>query len=144
MGPVNPCYPVCVALRRYDEKPNHLGGKCCKDFAGDLAKQSPWSRALGCFAALTVTTVIEACVGTVVANYTDTIRVIPLLTSFIGIISAVSGNIGLIASAATIRALQAGHMKPLGRNDWPWALLFNKEWVKSYLSTLVMALYTAL
>ena len=68
---------------------------------------------------------------------------IPLLASFIGVISAVSGNIGLITSAGTIRALNSGHMPPLGRNDWPWDLLKNKEFVKSNFAAVLMALYTA-
>jgi len=144
LGPVNPCKLICVRLRATESKCCAGGNKSDRlDFAQKLASESPLTRAVHCFIALTITTAIEACVATVIASFTDTIRVVPLLSSFIAVISAVSGNIGLICSASTIRALQAGFITPLSRNDWPWDLLRNKEFVKSNVAAVFMAIYTA-
>ena len=59
--------------------------------------------------AIILTLSIEMIVGVAISNYEKTLRIHILLTSFMPVLSSVSGNIGLQASTATLRALATGH-----------------------------------
>ncbi|CAK4109318.1 unnamed protein product [Aphanomyces euteiches] len=57
---------------------------------------------------LVVTFSIEMLVAFVISRYTTTLRTYPLLMSFMPVISAISGNVGLQSSSITTRALALG------------------------------------
>ncbi|KAJ3114818.1 hypothetical protein HDU96_001645 [Phlyctochytrium bullatum] len=59
--------------------------------------------------ALAVTLLLELGVGAVIAYYDDTLKAHIIMAAFIPVLSAVSGCIGLQASAATLRGLVTGH-----------------------------------
>jgi magnesium transporter len=56
-----------------------------------------------------ITLGLELFVGVVVSFYDQTLSKLILLTSFMPIISALSGNTGLQSAAITVRALATGH-----------------------------------
>ncbi|HEX5505178.1 MAG TPA: magnesium transporter [Thermomicrobiales bacterium] len=60
---------------------------------------------------------IELCAGLVIARFDDVLTQVILLASFMPVISAVSGNIGLQAAATVVRGLDTGHvsLKHAGR-----------------------------
>lgn len=77
------------------------------------------------------TMVIELFAGLVISNFGDVLKEVILLASFMPVISAVSGNVGLQAAAIVVRGLDTGHVS-LAR----WGKQVGKE-----LSTaLLMAL----
>jgi len=62
-----------------------------------------------------ITLGIQFLAGLVIHFYDQTLSKVILLTSFMPIISAISGNTGLQASAVTVRSLATGHIAP---NRW--------------------------
>lgn len=62
-----------------------------------------------------ITLGIQFFAGLVIHFYDQTLSKVILLTSFMPIISAISGNTGLQASAITVRSLATGHITP---NRW--------------------------
>merc|ERR1719409_992768 len=54
------------------------------------------------FPALCATLALEMIVATVMSNYTDSFNKFPLLVCMFPVISAISGNVGLQASSATL------------------------------------------
>ena len=53
---------------------------------------------------------IELCAGVVISRYDWVLREVILLASFMPVISAISGNVGLQAAAIVVRGLDTGHV----------------------------------
>jgi magnesium transporter len=77
------------------------------------------------------TMAIELCAGLVIARFEEVLRQVILLASFMPVISATSGNVGLQAAAIVVRGLDTGHVS-LKR----WGRTVRKE----LLTALMMAL----
>ena len=75
-----------------------------------LYSLSPWSLALRRLPALLLTLSFELVGGIVIDQLNKVIKVYTLMVSFMPAISALSGNLGLQASANTIRGLGTGHI----------------------------------
>lgn len=73
---------------------------------------------------------IELCAGLVIHHFDDVLKRIILLASFMPIISAVSGNVGLQAAAIVVRGLGTGH---IALGTW------TRQLVKEFLTTALMA-----
>ncbi len=56
------------------------------------------------------TMAIELCAGAIIARFDRVLRDVILLASFMPVISAVSGNVGLQAAAIVVRGLDTGHV----------------------------------
>jgi magnesium transporter len=56
------------------------------------------------------TMAIELCAGFVISHFDDVLQRVILLASFMPVISAVSGNVGLQAAAIVVRGLDTGHV----------------------------------
>jgi magnesium transporter len=56
------------------------------------------------------TMAIELCAGAIIARFDAVLREVILLASFMPVISAVSGNVGLQAAAIVVRGLDTGHV----------------------------------
>ncbi len=56
------------------------------------------------------TLLIELCAGLVISHFNHSIVLVPLLASFMPVISAISGNVGLQAAAIVVRGLDTGHV----------------------------------
>jgi magnesium transporter len=76
------------------------------------------------------TMVIELFAGLVISHYDGVLQRVILLASFMPVISAVSGNVGLQAAAIVVRGLDTGHVST---QRW------KKQVTKELASTLVMA-----
>ena len=57
------------------------------------------------------TMAIELCAGAIIARFDALLRQLILLASFMPVISAVSGNVGLQAAAIVVRGLDTGHVR---------------------------------
>lgn len=68
---------------------------------GAAKKRVPW---------LLGTMVIELGAGLVIAHFNNVLTKVILLASFMPVISAIAGNVGLQAAAITVRALDTGHI----------------------------------
>jgi hypothetical protein len=64
---------------------------------------------------LMVTMLIDLCAGFVVNHFSDILKQLILLASFMPVISAISGNVGLQAAAIIVRALDTRQIHP---RDW--------------------------
>jgi magnesium transporter len=90
--------------------------------AGELESKSPLQIAMLRLPWVLITLGVEFLAGIVIARYNYTLSRIILLTSFMPIISAISGNTGLQAATITVRALDTGHAtlsrwwEPIKRN----------------------------
>jgi magnesium transporter len=100
--------------------------------AEQMEKLSPPQAALRRVPWLLGTMAIELGSGFVIAHYDDVLRQVILLASFMPIISAVSGNVGLQAAAITVRALDTGHVTVANR----WVAV-RKELATTFLMALV-------
>lgn len=89
-------------------------------------KRVPW---------LLGTMFIELIAGTVISHFDDVLKKVILLASFMPVISAISGNVGLQAAAITVRAVDSGtaNRKAL----WP---SLKKEGATALLMALVCGL----
>ncbi|MCC7158887.1 MAG: magnesium transporter [Ignavibacteria bacterium] len=76
--------------------------------AEELASKSPYQVAWLRLPWVLITLGIQFFAGIVINYYDETLAKVLLLTSFMPIISAISGNTGLQASAMTVRALATG------------------------------------
>jgi len=56
------------------------------------------------------TMAIELCAGAIIARFDGVLREVILLASFMPVISAVPGNVGLQAAAIVVRGLDTGHV----------------------------------
>lgn len=74
---------------------------------------------------------IELCAGLVIARFDQVLTRVILLASFMPVISAISGNVGLQSAAIVVRGLDTGHVT-LGR----WRAQVGKE----LATTLLMAI----
>ncbi|KAJ1551296.1 hypothetical protein HK096_001677 [Nowakowskiella sp. JEL0078] len=79
------------------------------DDAAKMNRMPFWILASFRLPAIILTILFELCVGVIIAQFTNTMSKHLLLASFTPVLSAISGNIGLQASAATLRALATGH-----------------------------------
>jgi len=68
-------------------------------------RRTPW---------LLATMAIELCAGAVIAHFDTLLQRVILLASFMPVISAISGNVGLQAAAITVRGLDTGHVSLAG------------------------------
>jgi magnesium transporter len=78
---------------------------------------------------------IELCAGLVISRFDDVLKEVILLASFMPVISAVSGNVGLQAAAIVVRGLDTGHVD-LRR----WGRQISKELATSFLMAVVCGL----
>jgi magnesium transporter len=76
--------------------------------AEELESKSPFQIAWLRLPWVLITLAIQFLAGVVINYYDETLAKVLLLTSFMPIISAISGNTGLQASAMTVRALSTG------------------------------------
>jgi magnesium transporter len=77
------------------------------------------------------TMAIELCAGLVIARFSAVLQQVILLASFMPVISAISGNVGLQAAAIVVRGLDTGHVS-LTR----WSQQVSKELRTSLLLAL--------
>jgi magnesium transporter len=75
---------------------------------------------------------LELLAAAVIARFSDVLRQVILLASFMPIISAISGNVGLQAAAIVVRGLDTGHVRLA---DWSRAV--GKELTTALLMALV-------
>jgi magnesium transporter len=68
--------------------------------------------------------------GIVVSLFNETLSRIILLTSFMPVISAISGNVGLQASVITVRSLATGHLNP---SEW------KRAWWREIRTVMIIA-----
>jgi magnesium transporter len=78
------------------------------------------------------TLIIELCAGMVISRFDWVLREVILLASFMPVISAISGNVGLQAAAIAVRGLDTGHVS---MNQWRRAV--RKELATSLIMALV-------
>lgn len=81
----------------------------------ELQSKSPFQIAWLRLPWVLITLGIQFLAGLVINFYDQTLTKVILLASFMPIISAISGNTGLQASAMTVRSLATGHISP---NRW--------------------------
>lgn len=77
--------------------------------AEELESKSPVQIALLRLPWVLITLGVEFIAGIIIARFDYTLSRVILLTSFMPVISAISGNTGLQAAAITVRALDTGH-----------------------------------
>jgi len=76
------------------------------------------TRATRRMGAIVVTFLIELVVAFQISLYTATLSQFPLLMSFLPVISAVSGNVGLQSGSLTARGIEVGTVKTWGPQLW--------------------------
>ena len=81
------------------------------------------------------TMLIELGAGVVIQHYDDVLKKIILLASFMPVISAISGNVGLQAAAIIVRGLDTGHVSIT--NVW-------KPVIKELTTSVIMAVVCGL
>ena len=81
------------------------------------------------------TMLIELGAGVVIQHYDDVLKKIILLASFMPVISAISGNVGLQAAAIIVRGLDTGHVSI--ENIW-------KPVIKELTTSVIMAVVCGL
>lgn len=77
---------------------------------------------------------IELCAGLVISRFDAVLREVILLASFMPVISAISGNVGLQAAAIVVRGLDTGHVQLAG-----WWRQLRKELMTAFLLAMVCA-----
>ena len=78
---------------------------------------------------------IELCAGLVISHFEDVLKEVILLASFMPVISAVSGNVGLQAAAIVVRGLDTGHV-----SLQHWGGQVRKELASSFILSLACGL----
>jgi magnesium transporter len=78
--------------------------------AAEMDRRSPAQIAWLRLPWLLGTMLIELCAGAIIARFDYILREVILLASFMPVISAVSGNVGLQAAAIVVRGLDTGHV----------------------------------
>lgn len=96
-----------------------------------MARRSPIEAARLRLPWLLVTLGVELCAGFVISRFDEVLTRVILLASFMPVISAISGNVGLQAAAIVVRGLDTGHVT---LKRW-WGAVR-----KELLTTLLMAL----
>jgi magnesium transporter len=82
---------------------------------------------------------IELCAGLVISHFDDVLKEVILLASFMPVISAVSGNVGLQAAAIVVRGLDTGHV-----SLQHWGGQVRKELASSFMLSLACGLVLGL
>ncbi len=116
--------PVIVGRLR------HLYVKTIGTDAERMEKLSPWGEAKLRVPWLLGTMAIELGAGVVISHYDEVLQKVILLASFMPVISAISGNVGLQAAAITVRALDTGTRTNLWKS-------IRKEAASSLLMALI-------
>lgn len=75
-----------------------------------MARLSPFQAGTRRVPWLLATMAIELCAGLIIARFATLLQEVILLASFMPVISAISGNVGLQAAAITVRGLDTGHI----------------------------------
>ncbi|KAI8894817.1 hypothetical protein BC833DRAFT_603500 [Globomyces pollinis-pini] len=97
-----------------------------------MQKMPFWKLAINRCPAILATLLLELIVGFVIAEKQHLIQSHILMTSFLPILSAIAGNVGLQSSTATLRALATGHAKVDSRG-------FFRVLRKEFATSLVIA-----
>ncbi|HZT75859.1 MAG TPA: magnesium transporter [Vicinamibacterales bacterium] len=92
-----------------DEFNEDIAGLVGSD-AAEMDRRSPAQIARLRLPWLLGTMAIELCAGAIIARFDALLRQVILLASFMPVISAVSGNVGLQAAAIVVRGLDTGHV----------------------------------
>ncbi|HEY7034549.1 MAG TPA: magnesium transporter [Thermomicrobiales bacterium] len=103
--------------------------------AEEMARRNPFQIARLRLPWLLGTLVIELGAGLVIARFDEVLTEVILLASFMPVISAVSGNVGLQAAAIVVRGLDSGHVTG---DRW------RREVGRELATTLLMALVCGL
>jgi magnesium transporter len=85
------------------------------------------------------TMAIELCAGVIISRFDRVLREVILLASFMPVISAVSGNVGLQAAAIVVRGLDTGHVSLEN-----WAHAVRRELMTALTIALVAGLSLAI
>lgn len=118
---------IDVFVEEFSEDYLHMAGTD----AEEMDKRTPLQIARLRLPWLLGTMVIELLAGGVIANFGDVLKEVILLASFMPVISAVSGNVGLQAAAIVVRGLDTGHVS---MSNW------KKQIGKELSTALLMAL----
>lgn len=118
---------IDVLVAEFNEDVAHLVGTD----AEEMERRSPAQVARLRLPWLLGTMAIELCAGVVIARFDDVLKQVILLASFMPVISAISGNVGLQAAAIMVRGLDTGHVSA---DRWVSAVR------KELATTLLMAL----
>jgi magnesium transporter len=81
------------------------------DYAKEYSKMRSYIIAIKRIPAITVTILLELIVGYIVSEYAHVLEKHILLTSFLPVLSALGGNLGLQASTTTLRAIGSFNSK---------------------------------
>jgi magnesium transporter len=100
--------------------------------ADDMNRRTPEQVARLRLPWLLATMAIELGAGLVIARFDKVLRDVTLLASFMPVISAVSGNVGLQAAAIVVRGLDTGHVSLHG-----WAEAVRRELATALTIALV-------
>eukprot|EP01135_Chromosphaera_perkinsii_P012446 Nk52_evm57s2657 gene=Nk52_evmTU57s2657 len=76
-----------------------------------MESRSSFECAMTRLPAIMITMAIELSAGYVIAQFAETLQTITLLTSFMPVISAISGNVGLQSATISVRAIATGRIK---------------------------------
>jgi magnesium transporter len=98
-----------------------------------MARRSPLEAARLRLPWLLVTLGVELCAGFVISRFDEVLTRVILLASFMPIISAISGNVGLQAAAIVVRGLDTGHVTLKG-----WWAAVRKEAVTAAVLAVVV------
>ncbi len=95
-----------VMVQEFDEDYTSLVGSD----AAEMDRRTPRQIAGLRLPWLLGTMAIELCAGAIISRFDAVLREVILLASFMPVISAVSGNVGLQAAAIVVRGLDTGHV----------------------------------
>lgn len=98
-----------------------------------MARRSPLEAARLRLPWLLVTLGVELLAGVVISRFDEVLTRVILLASFMPIISAISGNVGLQAAAIVVRGLDTGHVTLQG-----WWAAVRKELATAFLMAVVV------
>ncbi|WP_414476154.1 magnesium transporter [Microvirga sp. M2] len=114
---------------------NRLYSKAVSTDAEEMKNLTPMQASKRRVPWLLGTMVIELLAGGVISYFDGVLKEVILLASFMPVISAISGNVGLQAAAITVRGLDTGHVSIKDR----WSAL-RKESATTFLMALVCGL----
>jgi magnesium transporter len=103
--------------------------------AEEMDRRTPLQIAKLRFPWLMGTMLIELFAGGVISRFSGVLREVILLASFMPVISAISGNVGLQAAAIVVRGLDTGHVSIRG-----WARALRREMAASLFMALMSGL----
>lgn len=119
-------YKALDVRTHVDEMPGRAAAEITRRTPAQVAYlRLPW---------LLGTMLIELLAGAIVARFNGVLREVILLASFMPLISAVSGNVGLQAAAIVVRGLDTGHVS-IDR----WAHALRRELATTIAIAAVMA-----